>query len=1215
MDFGKSSSFTSIIGPNGSGKSNMMDAISFVLGIRAKQLRSSQLKDLIYRGRIMTQDEEEQATQSSDPESAYIKAIYRRDDKSILELKRTISLSGSDYYINDRSVSFNEYSNILAQENILIKAKNFLVFQGDVEAVASQSPQDLCKLIEKISGSAEYAVEYERFKRQEHEVANASMAILQQKKAYNAEIKQFKQQKDDVDSYNRKLREQADLSRTLLLWELYHLEQNAKAKENEVRRIDSMLAERTEVVSSNQNNLEAARAEFANAVKNCQKVERAMRKKEKEIEECNMSLVPLKKKQKLTKSNFDAYSRRLHQIESEKETQLKEIASLERNLRVTEKAMEEFEKKIEEKKRSQLNISDSDLREYDLLLAQFNNQTSAQQSQIQHVLRRKRTAEDSVNSLQQRKDQLNKQAESIKSALDTITNKHAQLSEMTTVENDKLVSLKRHLESVVNQGIERSNKDRELNEKLQQVLLQLAEYNADLRETEQEKRNQEIMKKLKHSIPGVKGFVHQLCAPKQRRYASAVATVLGRNTNAIVVDTFQTGTQCLEFLKANKMSVMTFIPLDTISVRPVERSLRNVLPEARLAIDCVEYDPSAETAIQYVCADTMICDELEVAKSLRWKHNINVKAVTLDGSVINKANLMTGGFSGDRAAAKWEDSKVRGLKLMKDQLMDELQVLSSKAHEFEDSEDKARSEISSCEIRLKSLRDKLSEYTVSQKSRQDELSFVTRQLEELEPQLQGSLESLQELENEHDAIEDSLTNARTSVFGSFCSRLGIEDIRTFGDNQSKFAAEASRKRLEFTTNSSRIKKQIEHFQSLLQETERRKSVIDANIKREETSSEQFKSDLNALSEKVAELEQEKQNLENKLKERIETRDKLKLEEQKQHESLKDSVTAQREAETDLSNAQGEVDSLYSGRLNILRTCKLEMTEIPLLEGSLDNIPLNAVEAPSGTGQDSDGDVAMGEEGSSNDKGYGIVINYGDLNDELRENSDESVKEELENKIRTLREETELMVINSRAPEKLAKSTDHFNDASREFDDLKKQAKEARDKFNAIKRKRYDRFEAAFSKVSEEIQTIYRELTKSQAAPLGGTAQLSLENEDEPYLGGIRYHAMPPMKRFCDIELLSGGEKTMAALALLFAIHAYQKAPFFVLDEVDAALDNANIASIARYINSNCGDDLQFIVISLKNGLFEKSESLVGIYRNQDENSSRALTLDLGKYAR
>jgi len=165
----------------------------------------------------------------------------------------------------------------------------------------------------------------------------------------------------------------------------------------------------------------------------------------------------------------------------------------------------------------------------------------------------------------------------------------------------------------------------------------------------------------------------------------------------------------------------------------------------------------------------------------------------------------------------------------------------------------------------------------------------------------------------------------------------------------------------------------------------------------------------------------------------------------------------------------------------------------------------------------------------------------------------------------------------------------------------------------LPKNRTDLFNKAFSHISDQISKVYKDLTKSSTFPLGGTAYLDVEDNDEPYLDGIKYHAMPPMKRFRDMEHLSGGEKTMAALALLFAVHSYQASPFFVLDEVDAALDNANVQKIANYIRENSGPGFQFIVISLKTGLFQQSETLVGIYRDQVDNSSKALTLDVSLF--
>ena len=153
------------------------------------------------------------------------------------------------------------------------------------------------------------------------------------------------------------------------------------------------------------------------------------------------------------------------------------------------------------------------------------------------------------------------------------------------------------------------------------------------------------------------------------------------------------------------------------------------------------------------------------------------------------------------------------------------------------------------------------------------------------------------------------------------------------------------------------------------------------------------------------------------------------------------------------------------------------------------------------------------------------------------------------------------------------------------------------------------FEECFEHVSKALQVIYRDLTKSSKHPMGGTAFLTLDDQNEPYSGGTRYTAMPPMKRFRDMEQLSGGEKTMAALALLFSIHSFRQAPFFVLDEIDAALDNVNVKKICNYIKQR-SRDFQCIVISLKDSLFEHADSLIGVAKDVTLLSSRVYTLDL-----
>ncbi|KAL6966217.1 hypothetical protein U1Q18_031994 [Sarracenia purpurea var. burkii] len=194
-----------------------------------------------------------------------------------------------------------------------------------------------------------------------------------------------------------------------------------------------------------------------------------------------------------------------------------------------------------------------------------------------------------------------------------------------------------------------------------------------------------------------------------------------------------------------------------------------------------------------------------------------------------------------------------------------------------------------------------------------------------------------------------------------------------------------------------------------------------------------------------------------------------------------------------------------------------------------------------------------------------------------------------------------------------------------MEELKAAQEEIADKYNSVKQRRYELFKKAFDHISGNIDKIYKQLTKSDRYQLGGTAYLNLDNEDEPFLHGIKYYtALPPTKRFSDMEQASSGEKTVASLALLFTIHSYRPSPFFILDEVDRRLDQKNAANVAGFIRSmSCegawgnqdiegGSGFQSIVISHKTIFYAKAEALVGVYIDS-ERSSRTLTFDPTKY--
>lgn len=216
--------FVCVIGPNGAGKSNVMDALSFVLGLQSGSLRSHQLVDLIYRRG--ESGGEEHTVSKPIATNASVTAVYRRASGEQVRFTRRINGSGhSEYRINGRPLSYAEYVKVWEGENVLIRARNFLVFQGDVEALANKSPRDLTRLLEQISGSDEWKEEWEQCRtaveRAEDEVAQNST----KRKGVSAELKLVQDQRADVLRYEQLQDQRTNLQGEYYLWKLYHLEE------------------------------------------------------------------------------------------------------------------------------------------------------------------------------------------------------------------------------------------------------------------------------------------------------------------------------------------------------------------------------------------------------------------------------------------------------------------------------------------------------------------------------------------------------------------------------------------------------------------------------------------------------------------------------------------------------------------------------------------------------------------------------------------------------------------------------------------------------------------------------------------------------------------------------------------------------------------------------------------------------------------------------
>lgn len=992
-----------------------MDAISFVLGIKSSHLRSTNLRDLVYRGRVLRTskvdgvpvpdapadgqdgndqaedgvDGEESQTQSSssDPKTAWVMAVYEDDAGEEQQWRRSITSQGvSEYRINNRIVTAQQYNDALEAENILIKARNFLVFQGDVEAIASQSPKDLTRLIEQISGSLEYKAEYERLKVEAEEAAEQQTMQLNRRRAINSEIKQYQEQKREAENYARKAEERDQAIITHILWKLFHFQRMIDASSAEIQKYQDELKEYRRGAEKYERNVEDAKKDHAKVGRDVIKAEKEINRKEKDVEELNNSLVPVDEKVEITLKKVERYASRIAEISKEQESQLANAKRLGKDLRIVEKAQAQWESEWQKSmSKKGVALSEADQQEYNKLKEEVSRRSSAEQLRLDNLQRQRKTEAEAVNSLKGKFEGLEWQLETLESESRTLAERKSTADDTIQSASKDIDRKKKELNALTSERLRISQMRTELEEKLQVVLKKLLEADDGKKQSEKEIRAKELISALKRIFPGVKGRVSDLCRPKQKKYAEAVSTVLGRHFDAIVVDNEKTAKECIQHLRDQRAGQATFIPLETIQVKAFNSNLKGMHRGMRPAIETVDYDDSVARAISYACGNAVVCDDLATAKYLCYERHVDAKAVTLDGTVIHKGGLMTGGRGPQQNSKRWEDSEVENLYKLKDKLMADLANLP-KGHRRGTEEESLQGDLVGLEQRLAYTRDEVKALERNLESKHSELKFVKKQLDEYRPKYAEKRRVLEELDQAIDASQESVSGVEDEIYGNFCRRLRYDNIREYERQQGSLQEEAAQKKLEFMTQKSRIENQLSFEKQRLQATEDRINSLKAQNERDislivELKAEQEKI-RNELDESNAQLDILRERLEKQKSRYEQTAENLanqRRELQKRSKNVEASLK-------NISALEAEVQRNSSSRYSLLRRCKLEDLDIPLTENSnsLDSLPIDDLVQ----GSDPDAMDVDEDGGDSGDnviaQDYGIEVDFDSLGETLKE---------------------------------------------------------------------------------------------------------------------------------------------------------------------------------------------------------------------------------------
>jgi len=847
-----------------------MDAISFVLGIKSSHLRSAHLRDLIYRGRKLRAaggGGEDESTQRDDPTTAWVMAVYIDDDNAEHRWKRSINPAGSsEYRINDHQVTAAQYNKALEEQNILIKARNFLVFQGDVEAIASQSSTDLTRLIEQISGSLEHKAEYERLQVEQEKAADTSTFNLNRRRGINAEIKQYQEQKKEAESYQAKMQQRDEAIVTHILWKLFHFQQTMERNKSEIEKHQHELKEFRRAHEKYAQRLEEAKTEQAKATKSVSKHERNIKKKEKELEEKETSLVPVDEKINIAASHLKKYSSRVKEIKRDQDHQTATVESLEKDLAVVQKAQTKFEK--EQQKAAEetgIALSDADLAEYNKLKERVNTRVASEQINIDNYNRDIKTDSETVTSLSSKVEATRWQLSKLEGEVADLKERREEMKATIAQIVQEIDVKKREYNTMTSDRLRNAQKHKELNEKLQDCLVKLLEADDGRRQSEREIKVKETIVSLRRIFPGVKGRVSELCKPKMKKYGEAVSTVLGRHFDAVVVDNEKTAKECIDYLRDQRAGQATFLPLETIQVKALNSNLKGMHRGMRMAIDTIEFDNSVERAMLYACGNAVVCDDLGVAKYICYEKGLEVKAVTLDGTVIHKGGLMTGGHVGGGKGRRWEDQEVEALKRLKDNLSTQIAALPKNRRGAQ--EEALQGELTGLEQRLSYNRDELKHLERTLASKQKEVVHNQRQLADSEPKLAEATASLDDLKNKLGELQVVVSEAEDNIFADFCTRLEFENIRTYEKQQGSLQQEAQQKRLEFTTQISKLQSQLTFERGRLKTTKERIENLQKLAERDETMVEELEEEKQGISEEMdsieAELEIMREGLEGK----------------------------------------------------------------------------------------------------------------------------------------------------------------------------------------------------------------------------------------------------------------------------------------------------------------------------------------------------------------
>ena len=1155
--------FNTIVGANGSGKSNIFDALCFVLGrISSKELRTQKLGNLVFNGGagLKPMGKAEVSIYLSNEKREIV-----NEDIDELKISRVVTKKGSsDYFINNNKSTRTNIIELLSKIHINPDGYN-IILQGDISKVVNMTPIERRELIEEISNIKEYEDKRKKgvlkLDKINIDLEQADI-LINEKSRY---IKDLKSEKENAQKFNE-VKKNLETNTLLFL-------------DKKILKNSDLKDKKKEELSKNEKSIKEQDTKFLEV--------------EKKLEDISSEINSIEKKIEInSRDDYISVSKLITQNESEisqKETKISENNKQKKELDLRENELnlniKSNDSEIEKLQKENLNLTkqkEKNEKEFEKIVLDIKNIKNSEakldfskldkiENEISELIEKKENKflikQD--NSIQIEK--LNNKIENLEQVINKNSSSNSENKENLTSlenfrnENKKLVlEISKNLneENLISQKI--NNFSNEVSS-LEDELLKLEVRDKTKREVLFQNKSVSKIIEISKSNKEIIGTLMDLISC-DKKYQNAIETICKRNLFSIIVENDKTAVECVNFLKENKIGSAFFFPLNKINFKiNLDKSIIEKKGVIGYAKELIKYDSRYENIINLVFQDTLIIENIEDSKSI----GINrFKMVSLDGDVVNKSGVISGGFisKNQRLGVLKTDNSSNELQKIQEKISQKqnvLDVLKGDKKNFEKVIYDKRVRKMEVEAEILKLEKLLEIEGVDIDSIKKELENLLRDKSLITSTLEKIDKSIVELDREISKNKEIKNNLKQN----FNSDNLVQNLN----------------KLEDMENEKR-----EVINNLKRNIEQNEIKIESVLKLENSKIKKLAEDISKQKKSIEDLNKELDNEIKQIKKELEVSKKKEKELSKDFESFS-------EKKNELKEKQKKLLDKQQNEFEKLTKLKEKSSNINFQIDEFNK--LNEV-------IQKDKDDFLFEIKTKIEQN---LYSQEDYNNLIEENSKLLKKEidlkELQNKVNNLKIKLNSFgSINLKAVEVYDKLKDEFDTLMEKRQSLTEEKKGIINFIEEIDKVKKVRFLETFENIKKHFVEIFSQISKK------GKVELTIQNEKDLFNSGIDIRVRLSKTNYLDIKSLSGGEKTITAISFIFAIQEFNPASFYILDEVDAALDIMNCEMLGKLI-LKYSKKAQYICVSHSEHFIQSSDIIYGVAMNSSKISD-ALSLDL-----